>query len=133
MSEISALLPPNPPPVSAAVNIMAFQMQRRTQASAAVAAVRAAAGEDPRAALRLAHAELTAVDGDIAELTDTLDRARQHLDATTDRLRATEANARAAETAAATGMIAAFVAGASSVTTLDGGEAAKSLTQKPGA
>jgi hypothetical protein len=125
MSGLSALTPPAAPRTSPAANVMAFQMERRTQAAATVAAVRAAAGEDPRAALRLAHADKLAAAADIARLTDTLARARQHLAATAARRSAAEAHARHADSEAAAGLIAAFSAAASAAVAVDDDAAAK--------
>jgi hypothetical protein len=51
------LTPPAVPQTSPAANVMAFQMERRAQAAATLLAVREAAREDPRAALRQAHAD----------------------------------------------------------------------------
>ena len=124
MTELSALVPPAAPQASA-VNVMQFQMQRRSAASSTVAAVREAAGEDPRAALRLAHVELNAAGADIGRLGDVLGRARQHLEATTARLRAAETAARHVDTAAAEGLIAALSANATPAIALEDAEAAR--------
>jgi hypothetical protein len=124
MTELAALVPPAPPQASA-VNVMQFQLERRSAASAAVAAVRQAAGEDPRSALRLAHAERDAAGADIGRLGDVLARARQHLETTTARLRAAEAAALHVDTAAAEGLIAALTANATPAIALEDGEAAK--------
>ena len=88
-------------------------------------AARAAAREDPRAALRQAHAERDAAAADIARLSDVLARAREHLSVTEARRSDAETRARAVDTTAATGLIAAFEAGASPAAAIDEGAAAK--------
>jgi hypothetical protein len=122
VSAIVALLPPTPPQVSGAVNVMPLQLTRRASAAAAVDAVRAAAASDPRLALRLAHEERNAAEADVSRLSDVLARARQHLDATTARLRAAETAAQHVDTAAAEGLIAALTANATPAVAVEDGE-----------
>jgi hypothetical protein len=127
MSELLTLHPPVPPALGSTVNVLQFQIARRTQAGATVAAVRAAAREDPRGARLEAHAERVAATADIARLTDTLARAREHLDAMVARRSDAEARARHVDAAAAEGLIAAFTAGAGAAVAVDDDAAAKAV------
>jgi hypothetical protein len=123
MSELSALAPPEAPTLGQ--DVLRFQLARRTQAAATAAAVRAAAREDPRAALRRAHAERDAAGADVGRLTDTLAPACGHGDATAARRSTAEARARHADSEAAAGLIAALAAGASAAVAVDDDAAAK--------
>jgi hypothetical protein len=119
MSELSTLMPPVA--MAPGQDVLQFQLARRTQAAARLTAAR----EDPRAALKQAHGERNAADADIAQLTDTLARARAHLDAMAARRGDAEARAPHADAAAAEGLIAAFTAGASAAVAVEDDAAAK--------